>query len=540
VPPERSLSFARGGGLALMVGLFFVFLLSTSRERPWSDATPIWQVAESLVARREVSITTPWPPALPRGRHGKIYAIAPLVQSLVHVPGAALYLAVSTVAPKAAGLYWPLTSHLAPAALGALACALFFLVCRRLALGRAGAALAAGALGLGTTVWVYARSPYSEILQAACFIGFFGQLLETARRPGWRAGILLGVWTGLLINVKLVYLLSLPGALLFVAWHLRRDWRVLVRVLGGAAAAMIPLLGLILLYNHLRWGSPLTTGYGPGGGVPTERLFFGLWGQLLSPGKSVFLYSPALVLSLAGLPATRRRCPEVLWLILATAIPLLLLNAKLVFWAGDYAWGPRYLVFAVPVLLLPGAVLIDELALAARGWRWKVRVGVVAAVLASGLAVQVLGNAFFWDHYIRIQREARNRWLGVPNTSGTPFPDFGGVCGACFEDMHGLQWLPPFQPIAGHWWLLQHVPFQHDWRQAEADAAWHRYTRLRLDIAATYAAARVDWWYLEFANPVNRIPGLVLLTLLGAGALASGGMFLRRLRAHPPGLAAET
>jgi hypothetical protein len=571
-PPARSLALRRSGALALLLGLFFAYLLSTSRERPWSDATPIWQVAENLVLHGEVSISTAWPPAQPRGRDGKIYATAPLIQSLVHVPGVLLHQAIIAVAPMAAGLYWPLTSHLAPAALGALACVLFFLICRRLALGWTAAALGALALALGTTVWVYARSPYSEILQAACFIGLFGQLLETTHRPGYRSGVALGVWAGLLINAKLVYVVSLPGALVFLVWHLRRDWRTVGRVVGGAAAGMIPLIALILVYNHLRWGSALETGYGPRESAPTERLLLGLWGQLFSPGKSIFLYSPPLLLSLAGLRATHRRCPEVLWLVLATVVPVLLLTAKLQFWAGDYAWGTRYMVFAVPVLLLPAAVLIDDLVqarrsrtgalgapatslatdearpspVATRDWRWKARVAVVAAVVAGGVFVQVMGNAFFWDHYIRIQREARNRWLGEPNTRGTPFPDFGGVCGACFEDMHGMQWLPPFQPIEGHWWLLRHAPFHHDWITAEADAPWHRYTSLRLNIASTYAAARLDWWYMDFAVPANRIPGLLLLTLLSFATLASGALFLRRKPSvnppggQPEGLAAAT
>jgi len=535
-PPARALAFRRSGALALLLGLFLAYLLTTSRERPWSDATPIWEVADGLISRGEVSIATAWPPAQPRGRRGKIYATAPLIQSLVHVPGAALELVIAKVAPRAAGLYWPLTSHLAPAALGALACVLFFLVCRRMGLVPAAAAAGALTLALGTTAWVYARSPYSEILQAACFIGLFGQLLETTRRPGWRSGVVLGVWAGLLINAKLVYVVSLPGALVFVVWHLRRDRRNLGRVLAAAAAGMAPLIALILVYNHWRWGSPLATGYGPREAAPTERLLLGLWGQLFSPGKSIFLYSPPLLLSLAGLRATGRRYPEILWLILATVVPVLLLNAKLQFWAGDYAWGTRYMVFAVPALLLPAAVLIDELVQARRSrmgtatdWRWTARVALVAAVVASGVFVQVVGNAFFWDHYIRIQREARNRWLGQPNTRGTPFPDFGGVCGACFEDMHGMQWLPPFQPIEGHWWLLHHVPFHDGWIAAEKFAPWHRYTKLRLDIAATYAAARLDWWYLEFAVPVNRIPGLLLLTLLSFGTLASGALFLRRV-----------
>jgi hypothetical protein len=406
-------------------------------------------------------------------------------------------------------------------------------------------ALPTPALAFATTVWVYARTPYSEILQAACFIGFFGQVLVTRGRPDWRAAVALGVWAGLLLNAKLVYLLCLPGALAFLAWSLRRDRRALGRVVVGAGAAMVPLLAMIALYNQARWGSPLDAGYGPREAAPTERLFYGLWGQLLSPGKSVFLYSPALVLSLAGFRATRRRCPELLWLILATVVPILLLNAKLMFWSGDYAWGPRYLVFAIPVLMLPAAVLIDELVRAGRGWRRRAQVALTVAVVGVGVFVQLMGNAFFWDHYIRIQREATHRWLGVPNTAGTPFPDFGGVCGACFEDMHGMQWLPPFQPIEGHYWLLKHVPARHDWVTAEADAPWHRYTRLRLNVAATYAAARLDWWYLEFATPVNRVPGMILLTLLGFGTLAAVARFAQRVRregagAQAQGLAAET
>src|SRR5882757_10417700 len=50
-PPARALAFRRSGALALLLGLFLAYLLTTSRERPWSDATPIWEVADSLISR---------------------------------------------------------------------------------------------------------------------------------------------------------------------------------------------------------------------------------------------------------------------------------------------------------------------------------------------------------------------------------------------------------------------------------------------------------------------------------------------------------
>lgn len=172
--------------LALFFTAFFWFMLSGSRERPWADATPMWQVADALVTRGEISIETAWPPTLPRGRGGKVYAAAPLLQSLTQVPAAAALRLVQAVAPRAVGDAWPMLSHLAPALIAALTCVLFFGLGRRLGLSLAAATLATGALALATTIWVYARYPYSEILQAACFTGLFAQILAVKDTP--RAG----------------------------------------------------------------------------------------------------------------------------------------------------------------------------------------------------------------------------------------------------------------------------------------------------------------------------------------------------------------
>lgn len=511
------------------IALFSFFMLTGSRERPWADATPIWQVADSLVTRGAVDIPTAWPPTLPKGRDGKVYAVAPLLQSLVQVPGAALQRLLSR-SPRIGDGAWPMLSHLSCAALGALTCVLFFGILRRLGLSLRGAVLSTGALAAGTTIWVYARYPYSEILQAVCFTGFFGQLLKARDKPDRREALWLGVWVGLLVNAKIIYIACIPGGAIWLAWHLRDRRHDLLKLFAWAALSATPFAIMFLGYNYVRWGAWLNSGYDTKGAATQERVIWGLWGLLLSPGKSIFLYSPPLLLSLAALPRLLRRVPALLVAMLATLGPVLLLNASLLYWSGDYAWGPRYLVFAVPVLLVPGAFLIDDLLAARR----RLTLAALGAVLALGLFVQVIGNAFFWDHYIRLQREARHRWLGVPNATGSPFPDFGGVCGACFEDMHPMLWLPPFQPVEGHWWLLKHVPFGDDWATAEADAPWHRYTKLKLNIAATYGAARVDWWFLDFRDSTSRPAGIPLLVLMLAGVAVPVVVIRRATRARPP------
>lgn len=491
-------AFGRPAQVAFFSFVFLAYMISSSREIPWSDARPIYEVAESIVLRQSLNIETRWPAMLPNGRDGKIYAVAPILQSLVHVPGVVLAELVARIFAESPSRLRPFASHVGPAALGALTCLLFFRLCRRLGTRHRTAVIATALLAFGTTIWVYARSPYAEILQAACFTGFFSQTLVVRDSPIRRNALVLGLWAGLLMNAKIIYALSVLGAVVYLSWSLRSQRRRIGNVALYATFGALPWAGMLLAYNYVRWGS-LDPGYTSWHNYKTfgENIFVGLWGTFLSPGKSVFLYSPPLILALVGLARAVRRWPSAVAAVLALAGPTVMANGALLFWAGDWAWGVRYFVFAVPVCLLLACPLLDEWdTQTARVRRRLASVG-VGILFVMGAFVQLVGNAFYWDHYIRIAKEARERWLGNVDRQGAMHPiDLEG-CGACFEDMHALQWMPPFQPIEGHWWLLRHVLAKDGWEQAEADAPWKRYTALQLHIGSTYPRARIDWWFVE-------------------------------------------
>lgn len=130
----------------------------------------------------------------------------------------------------------------------------------------------------------------------------------------------------------------------------------------------------------------------------------------------------------------------------------------------------------------------------------------------SGGAVQILGNAYHWSDFTDVSIEAQHAWLGRPNVAGTPLaPD---PCFSCFEHLYPIQWLPPMQPIAGHWWLLRHQIAGDDWRTAEADAPWKRYTSLKLDIHRSYDGAQIDWWLIDPAR-TGAVPVILIALLLG-------------------------
>lgn len=504
----------RGWTFAIFVAVFAWYLATSSREIAWGDARPMWEVADRLVQDGAIDIKTKWPDDMPPGRNGKTYGIAPIGPSIAHMPGAALTAATHELAPRHEVLLRPVFTHLAPAALGALACVIFFGLLVDLGRSRRTASLCTAILAVATTTWVYARMPYSEILQLACFLGLVRQTLRLAADPSRKQALWFGVWAGLLLNSKYVFALAIAGAAALVAWTHRKNRPVLLRAAGWAAATGVPFVVLALAYNYLRFGDIRKSGYEPyldwyfGGSI-----FDGAWGMLASVNKSALLYSPPLVLALLGWPRAIRENRRLGLVLLLVVLPTFIVYCTYRSWSGDYAWGPRFFVWTVPVLLVGLAWFVDELT--------RLKKLALALIVAAGIGVNVLGCALYWDHWIRIAMDVKNQWLGRPNRSGAYIPERGrGHCDSCFEDTYEILWLPALHPIKGHLWLVESIARgDSDPMVAQRDAPWRRYTSLQMHLETTYPRARIDWWGLLWINdaPHTWLAGVVLLLVFAAG-----------------------
>jgi hypothetical protein len=170
-------------------------------------------------------------------------------------------------------------------------------------------------------------------------------------------------------------------------WHRTRDW-----LLAGAVG-LLPCLVLIAVYNQVRFGSPWSTGYaaataaqGLGRELFGHHVGRGAAGMWLSPGKSALLYNPIWIAALLGwfwLIRGQR------WLGVAVGAGLVLTTlffARVSFWAGDVAWGPRYLA------PLSGWVMLGLLPWLTRPPRW--RRPILAGLITLSVAVQVAGVAY--------------------------------------------------------------------------------------------------------------------------------------------------
>lgn len=427
----------------LLVFLSFLALyLATAGGHLYSpDEEIMFRVTESLAMRGALDIEPIVDPAgnsfaSRRGQNGLEYAQYGIANSLFAVPlyyaGAAACELVSSEA-AARALSFRTTDYVEPDApkrghlllkrfavsffgiiVGAATCALFWRFCAVLA-GQRVAWFAAIAYGAGTMAWAHSRTFFSEPIAT-----FFMLLSFYALAQPPRVTILRWALSGAAFAFAL--LSRLDSAIVFPAlclYALLRHWEgehgdlrayfaepasVLLRDLFSgrffaALAAFAAPLALFTAFhfglNALHFGNPFTSAYADQaeGIAFTTPLLAGLYGFLLSVGKSIFLFSPALLLALLGWRAlSQRHLALSIGCAAATAL-IILFHARWQNWTGGWCWGPRH-IFQVHVFaMLPVVGFVAD-------WT-RARKAVFAVVMVFAAAVQVYGTSqSFIDYYI--------------------------------------------------------------------------------------------------------------------------------------------
>jgi|GEM_PF-2529067 len=83
-----------------------------------------------------------------------------------------------------------------------------------------------------------------------------------------------------------------------------------------------------------------------------ENPIFGIYGLLLSFGKSIFIYVPVLILSVIFFPRFYRKYPKEAIFVLIYSFSLITFISQIHWWS-DETWGPRYLLSLSAIGLLP-------------------------------------------------------------------------------------------------------------------------------------------------------------------------------------------
>lgn len=271
-----------------------------------------------------------------------------------------------------------------------------------------------------TFLWYFIRAQSSEIYQAlffaAAYLGLVSSLdgIRSGKRRIWPIH-LAWLFVGMLVFTRVSYLLLLPLVPIFCAIiiaRLPRDQRLAASLRIAPGLVFAPMLILILLgtVNYVKFGSSLLTGYHqwrPEQHLPTGSLAEGLWGFFLQPRFSIFLYFPALLIALPCVVKFCRRFPADAMVVFATAALFVIILAKIPTWAGEWTYGPRYLLFVLPVLSLPMILTIDWLIdNRKRATAWLLSAIAGGALLYSAyIQFRVNQTGFFAYYAIRLKIE---------------------------------------------------------------------------------------------------------------------------------------
>ena len=315
-------------------------------------------------------------------------------------PGAALLaLPFEAVGFYAAGGYTAygqvlITSALFVSITGALAAYLVYALAS-LRFRRSTSLLLGFAFAFSTIAWPMA-TVFFQSDPSALFVLLAAYLAVRAvrkDRPTATAAALSGLAAGAAFTVDYVNGIIIPLLALYFLLGARgrlNGARCAAALLAGA----VPGLSVIGYYNYTIFGSPL---------VGTEQSYlhvssvlgsfttspvYGLALDTVSLARGLLVFAPFLVLGAVGFIEALRRegdRKEPL-LILALFLSILLPYSMWYEPFGGLSYGPRFLVAAIPFLLLPAGYVIER----ARGWRmWLVYGLYVVGAAMNGIAAVV-------------------------------------------------------------------------------------------------------------------------------------------------------
>ena len=342
--------------LALFLFFFSVYVLTGQGSIQSADGKIMFLLTQAMVENHSVSFSeivslsdTPGPQ----------YSKYGLGMSVLAIPFYLFGKLLSFLLGIEASLATQFTVSMINAMLTALSCLMVFRIAteRFEFTLRIGLFLALG-FGLSTIAWYYSEDFMSE--PATTFFLLSAVYWVTGKDRATRDLLWAGTFLALAVSCRLAALVVIPG-FIFYQWMVwaelaEKDIKQLVMDLLRPAIPVVAVLMLIMIYNYLRFGGPLETGYEKISG----RFLLGFFGILFSPGKSLFLFNPLTLFGcLAFMFFLREQRKTALlfgWLVVSHLVLFSFWHS----WQGGMSWGPRLMLVVLPYLILPIGFLLRE------------------------------------------------------------------------------------------------------------------------------------------------------------------------------------
>jgi hypothetical protein len=203
---------------------------------------------------------------------------------------------------------------------------------------------------------------------------------------------LAGALTALLVACRLMDVVFATAIVTWLAWT---DWRGLRWFLPAPILAGLALLTYNLWFFDTILGgqSKLEQYHMKTHGVPgtwSGNLVDGSLGTLMSPNRGLLVFSPWIAVALVTLvvPTVRRRlsADSLIYVMIVSLIPYLLILSKYSVWWGGHCFGPRYWTDVIPLFAVLFAFGLDWMLA-----RSRVLLAISAMAVIFSIAVQLIG-----------------------------------------------------------------------------------------------------------------------------------------------------
>lgn len=403
------------------------------------DSELVYRCAQSIAAsgRFEIREELPWRGfGVARGVDGRLYTVFGPAESVALVPFVWLAKQIATHSWLRGSSSLPQSRYLAigqtqqhaertvaslfNVIVGATTVLLFFLLLRRLSGSVRLSAQSAALFGFGSLIFPYSGTFFSEPLAMVWLLLSLLNALPAAHSDtrGWQRHTLAGFFLGLSTLTHVSAVLFAPFLFVIVgyrSWQASASRKTTAHSLLAFSLAFGVMLGLLGLFNYLRFGNLLETGRTVSASVVYSTWvtpWRGLAGLLWSSGKGLLLYSPIVALGLAAWPSFVKRDRVVALTLLAAIVFRLLFIACRSDWHGGFCLGPRLLLLTLPLLLLPLPFAIETLH--RRSKHAGLLLGVTTVMLIGQQLYFALGDVFDFLHAVKQLPNLTFNWDASP------------------------------------------------------------------------------------------------------------------------------
>jgi hypothetical protein len=419
-------------GWNIFIFFLLINLIAGGGRLPSSDETSIFLMTESIALHGTIDI----PPGITDNGslwNGKFYSWYEVGQAVFALPlYYAGYTAIQILPIPQQYQLLMIKAFVSTfnAFIGAAIAVLFFAFSKKFGYSNRLSFFLTVSLCLCTNLFPYLKSFMREPLLLLFLLGSIYYLYSYKLNPSKKKWLVYaGLFSGLGFLTKITFALNiilLLGYLFSILW--KRYSGSVKSIVHTSMYFLLPMaLGFIgvLLYNYVRFANCFDLGY-HGGTEFSTPLYVGLFGQLFSSGKSIFLYAPLTVLLLWGFTSFYRiqKSEAILFILLFAGN--LIMYSMYMSWAGEGSWGSRYLIPILPLLILPIGYFIHK------GTRITKTFAISLSIL--GFIVQIAGTAIYLGNYYREIGE-------FPYQRRFDDPEF----------MYKSHFVPNYSPVIGHW-----------------------------------------------------------------------------------------